>query len=67
MLAVMGVFGALFVPPGAACCSGGVVVDELLHPGSAGVDRGSIIASILIVSTLTVLYTVLGGLKTWSS
>ena len=43
--------------------SGGVVVDELLHPGSAGVDRGSIIASILIVSTLTVLYTVLGGIE----
>ena len=63
MLAVMGVFGALFVHIGVSLYSGGVVVDELLHPGSAGVDRGSIIASILIVSTLTVLYTVLGGLK----
>ena len=48
---------------GVSLYSGGVVVDELLHPGSAGVDRDSIIASILIVSILTVLYTVLGGLK----
>lgn len=63
MLAVMGVFGALFVHIGVSLYSGGVVVDELLRPGSADVDRGSIIASILIVSALTVLYTVLGGLK----
>ena len=63
MLAVMGIFGALFVHIGVSLYSGGVVVDELLSPGSAGVDRGSIITSILIVSALTVTYTVLGGLK----
>ena len=63
MLAIMGVFGALFVHIGVSLYAGGVVVDELLHPRTPGVDRASIVWSILIVSGLTVLYTVLGGLR----
>ncbi len=63
MLAITGVIGALFVHIGVSLYSGGVVVDELLHPQATSVNRESIIWSIMIVSGLTVLYTVLGGLK----
>ncbi|MGQ9590233.1 MAG: sodium:solute symporter family transporter [Planctomycetota bacterium] len=55
VLAVMAVFGALFIHIGVTLYSGAVVVRTF-----AGIP---ILASILAVSALTVLYTVFGGLK----
>lgn len=55
ILACMAVFGALFIHIGVTLYSGAVVVKTFV-----GIP---ILASIVVVSGLTVLYTVLGGLK----
>jgi len=55
VLAVMAVFGALFIHIGVSLYAGAVMVQNFVDI--------PITASILIVSLLTVIYTVLGGLK----
>lgn len=69
MLAVMAVAGALFIHIGVTLYAGATVVNEFIplpapdwYPFTELVPF-HVAASILIVSLLTVLYTVLGGLK----
>lgn len=54
MLAIMAVFGALFIHIGVSLYAGATIIEQLfdLHP----------MASILIISTATAVYTVVGGL-----
>jgi len=54
-LAFMGIIGALFIHIGMSLYAGAAVFDQFF-----GID---VLTSILIISTLTALYTVLGGLK----
>jgi len=57
VLAVMAVFGALFIHIGVSLYAGAVMVQDLVD------ERIPIEVSILLVSLLTVVYTVVGGLK----
>ena len=56
LLAVMGIFGAIFVHIGVSLYAGAAVVQTFI-PGL------SIPVAILVISAVTVLYTVFGGLK----
>lgn len=70
MLAVMAVAGALFIHIGVSLYAGASVINEFIHLDSPSWYQGMedivpfhVGISVLVVSTLTVLYTVLGGLK----
>lgn len=70
MLAFMAVIGALFIHIGVTLYAGAVVVDEFIdvsapqwYASLTFLPPFEIVLSILVVAGLTVLYTVLGGLK----
>lgn len=70
MLAVMAVAGALFIHIGVSLYAGAAVINEFISLESpqwyapfASVAPFHVVVSILIISLLTTLYTVLGGLK----